>query len=141
MASGNGSNFQALIDAVAAGQIPNSKITRLMVNRKSAYAMQRAEENGIPRWNFNMISHDFQAKNENDPEEGGPMRFTYDRALATKILHEEVKPHLIVLAGWTRVLSENFLNPIQAAGMRVIKLHPALPGMLNLYMRKGVLNN
>jgi phosphoribosylglycinamide formyltransferase len=34
MASGNGSNFQALINAVAAGRIPNSKIVRLIVTRK-----------------------------------------------------------------------------------------------------------
>jgi phosphoribosylglycinamide formyltransferase len=33
MASGNGSNFQALCDAVASGQIPNSSIIRLIVNR------------------------------------------------------------------------------------------------------------
>lgn len=47
MASGNGSNFQALIDAVAAGTIPNSKIMRLIVNRAKAYATTRAEKAGM----------------------------------------------------------------------------------------------
>lgn len=44
MASGNGSNFQAILDAVASGRIPNSIITRLIVNRKKAYATTRAEK-------------------------------------------------------------------------------------------------
>lgn len=47
MASGNGSNFQALIDAVAAGTIPNSNISRLIVNRAKAYATTRAEKAGM----------------------------------------------------------------------------------------------
>lgn len=48
MASGNGSNFQALIDAIAAGTIPNSKIVRLIVNRAKAYATTRADKAGMP---------------------------------------------------------------------------------------------
>lgn len=52
MASGNGSNFQALINAVASGQIPNTRITRLYVNRSKAYATKRAEEAGT----FNLHS-------------------------------------------------------------------------------------
>jgi phosphoribosylglycinamide formyltransferase len=47
MASGNGSNYQALIDAVASGRIPNSRIIRLVVNRAKAYAITRAEKAGI----------------------------------------------------------------------------------------------
>lgn len=46
MASGNGSNFQALIDAVADNTIPNSVITRLFVNRAKAYATTRADKAG-----------------------------------------------------------------------------------------------
>lgn len=46
MASGNGSNFQALINAVSEGRIPNSKIIRLIVNRGKAYATTRADQAG-----------------------------------------------------------------------------------------------
>lgn len=46
MASGFGSNFQALIDAVASGEIPNSKIISLFVNRSKAHAVVRAEKAG-----------------------------------------------------------------------------------------------
>jgi phosphoribosylglycinamide formyltransferase len=47
MASGNGSNFQALINAVATGRVPNSQIIRLIVNRAKAYVTTRAEQAGI----------------------------------------------------------------------------------------------
>lgn len=46
MASGFGSNFQKLIDGVAAERIPNSRISRLIVNRSKAYAVTRAKEAG-----------------------------------------------------------------------------------------------
>lgn len=46
MASGFGSNFQALIDAVAAGRIRNSKIIRLFVNRRNVQSIKRAESAG-----------------------------------------------------------------------------------------------
>ncbi len=47
MASGNGTNFEALIKAVATGRIPNSQISRLIVNRSKAYATTRADQAGI----------------------------------------------------------------------------------------------
>ncbi|SPO01297.1 related to glycinamide ribonucleotide transformylase [Cephalotrichum gorgonifer] len=46
MASGFGSNFQALIDAVSTGQLQNSRIISLITNRKSAHAIARADEAG-----------------------------------------------------------------------------------------------
>ncbi|PNY23589.1 Phosphoribosylglycinamide formyltransferase, partial [Tolypocladium capitatum] len=68
MASGNGSNFQAILDAVASGTIPNAGICRLIVNRGKAYATTRADNNGIPWEYFNLISHGFQQKGERDLE-------------------------------------------------------------------------
>lgn len=46
MASGFGSNFQSLIDAVADGRIPNSRIIRLISNRRKAHCITRAETAG-----------------------------------------------------------------------------------------------
>jgi phosphoribosylglycinamide formyltransferase len=46
MASGFGSNFQAIIDCVASGKIPNSQIVSLFTNRNKAHAIKRAEEAG-----------------------------------------------------------------------------------------------
>jgi phosphoribosylglycinamide formyltransferase len=59
MASGNGSNFQELINAVATGQIPNSKIVRLIVNRAKAYATTRADQAGIMVFIFTTVLYNF----------------------------------------------------------------------------------
>ncbi|KAM7185356.1 phosphoribosylglycinamide formyltransferase [Naviculisporaceae sp. PSN 640] len=127
-ASGNGSNFQALIDAIAKDQIPNSKIIRLIVNRGKAYATQRAEKAGIPWEYFNLISNGFQAKGEKDPVRIQESRDKYDAALADKLLNGDYRPDLVVLAGWMYVFGKPFLDPLEAAGIKIINLHPALPG-------------
>lgn len=148
MASGNGSNFQELINSVADGRIPNSRILRLIVNRKNAYAIKRAESAGkqrptpyprphpdhpcpgIPSDYFNLISDGFLPKGEKDEAKVSEARFRYDAALAQRILAapQDQRPELIVLAGWMHVFSAGFLQPIQQAGIKVINLHPALPG-------------
>jgi phosphoribosylglycinamide formyltransferase len=56
-------------------------------------------------------------------------RQKYDAALAAKILStDKQRPELIVLAGWMHVFSKAFLEPMERAGVRVINIHPALPG-------------
>ena len=45
--SGFGSNLQAIIDAVAAGQLPGVEIAVVVSNRKAAYGLQRAQQAGI----------------------------------------------------------------------------------------------
>lgn len=123
-ASGNGSNFQALIDAIAQDQIANSKIVRLIVNRAKAYATQRADKAGIPWEYFNLISNGFQAKGEKDPAKIQESRNKYDAALADKVLHGDYRPDLVVLAGWMYVFGKAFLDPLEEAGIKIINLHP-----------------
>lgn len=130
MASGSGSNFQALLDAVASGRIPNSQIVRLFVNRKTAFAVTRAEKAGIPSEYFNMVSGGFQAKGEKDAEKLAEARSRYDAALADKVIQQS--PDLIVLAGWMHVFTPSFLNPLAEKGIPIINLHPALPGEYSL---------
>lgn len=127
LCSGNGTNLQALIDAVASGQIPRSRIVKVFVNRKTAYAATRAQQAGIPSEYFNLVSGGFQQKGEKDEAKLKDARARYDAALAENVLAD--KPHLVVLAGWMHVFSEPFLTPVDAAGVPVINLHPALPGM------------
>lgn len=143
MASGNGSNFQALIDAVASGQIPNSKIIRLIVNRGKAFAKTRAEKAQIPCEYFNLISHGFIPKGEKDETKVKEARQKYDAALAEKIIgsDENQKPELVVLAGWMHVFGQTLLEPLEQAGIRVINLHPALPGKLPMVLCPGGLMN
>ncbi|KAJ6787230.1 hypothetical protein PWT90_07014 [Aphanocladium album] len=129
MASGFGSNFQALIDGIANGALPRSKIISLITNRKSAHATVRADNAGIPWEYFNLISNGFQQKGEKDEAAILAARAKYDAALADKILAAPVgqRPELIVLAGWMYVFSPAFLDPIDKAGIRIINLHPAMP--------------
>jgi formyltetrahydrofolate-dependent phosphoribosylglycinamide formyltransferase len=111
MASGSGSNFQAIIDAIA-NQTLNAEIVLLAVNRKSAYALERAKTAGIPTLYFPLRPYLDQ----------GHSREAYDAALAEQL--QPYAPNLIVLAGWMHVLSPAFLDVFP---QRVINLHPALP--------------
>lgn len=126
MASGNGSNFQALIDGVASGRIPNSRIVRVIVNRAKAFATTRADQAGIPWEYFNLISNGFLAKGEKDETRVADARARYDAALADKILAmaPAERPELVVLAGWMHVFGATFLEPLAKEGIRVINLHP-----------------
>ena len=103
MASGNGSNFQALIDAVQAQRISDSQIVRLFVNRNKAYAVTRAENAGIPCTYFNLISRGFQAKDEKDADKLKEARSRYDAALAEVVLQDT--PDLLICAGWMHVFT------------------------------------
>lgn len=93
---------------------------------------------GIPWEYFNLISNGFQKKGEKDEQKIAEARQKYDAALAEKILSAEVKPELIVLAGWMYVFSNAFLDPIDKAGIRVINLHPALPGKFTTDNTEGM---
>ncbi|TQV91541.1 phosphoribosylglycinamide formyltransferase [Cordyceps javanica] len=130
MASGFGSNFQALIDGIASGSLPRSRIISLVTNRKSAHATVRADQAGIPWEYFNLISNGFQKKGETDEAQIAEARRRYDAALAAKVLAAppDQRPELIVLAGWMYVFSPAFLDPVDRAGIRIINLHPAMPG-------------
>jgi phosphoribosylglycinamide formyltransferase len=134
MASGKGTNFQALIDAVGPGKrIPDARIVQLVVNRKDArdkpdFAVARAKAAGIPWTYFNLLANGFQRSNETDAGKLKEGRRRYDEALARLVTELEPRPDLIVLAGWMHVFTSAFLDPVKREGCYVINLHPALPG-------------
>lgn len=113
--SGNGSNLQALIDAVAQGKL-NAQIVLVVSNRKDAYGLQRAAAAGIPTLYFPLKPY----------RDAGRDRTDYDADLAAALLPHQ--PDLIVMAGWMHIFSEQFLAHFPR---RVINLHPALPGTFN----------
>jgi formyltetrahydrofolate-dependent phosphoribosylglycinamide formyltransferase len=110
--SGNGSNLQAIIDAIRMRVLP-AEIVVVVSNRKDAYGMERAAKAGIPT-----LYHPLKPYRE-----AGHSRQEYDAALASQL--RTYKPDWIVLAGWMHILSEEFLRHFP---FRVVNLHPALPG-------------
>jgi formyltetrahydrofolate-dependent phosphoribosylglycinamide formyltransferase len=110
--SGNGSNLQAIIDAIAVGKL-EAEIALVVSNRKAAYGLTRAENTGIPTLYFPLKPYTDATR----PRE------EYDAELATKIA--PYQPGRIVLAGWMHVFTTAFLDQFPS---QVINLHPALPG-------------
>jgi phosphoribosylglycinamide formyltransferase-1 len=105
MASGNGSNFQAVIDGVAAGTLPLDPVL-LVSNKASAYALERARNAGIPAV---ALPWDRRAQT----------RDAYDDALF-ELVHRE-QPDLVLLLGWMHLLADRFV----AAFGQTINIHPA----------------
>lgn len=110
--SGSGTNLQALIDAIAAGQL-GAEIALVVSNRKDAYGLERAQAAGIETLYFPLKPF----------TEGGKTRTEYDIAIAERL--QPYQPDLIVLAGWMHIFTPAFLDRISKP---VINLHPALPG-------------
>jgi len=110
--SGNGSNLQALIDSVAAGDL-DTEIAAVVSSDPDAYGLTRAERAGIPTEVMDL---------RNVLADGGN-RLAFDVELAGVVAGYH--PDLVVLAGWMLVLSEAFLEHFPG---KVINLHPALPG-------------
>jgi phosphoribosylglycinamide formyltransferase-1 len=106
--SGNGTNLQAVLDACASGALP-ARVAAVMSNKSDAFGLERAKRAGVP------------ALARPKPKEQD--RREYDSQLAEAVA--AYQPDWVILAGWMRVLSSNFLNRFPN---RVINLHPALPG-------------
>jgi phosphoribosylglycinamide formyltransferase-1 len=106
LASGNGTNLQAIIDACARGEIPG-RVVVVVSNNTKARALDRARRAGIPA----VAMH----------HRAFPDRDTFDAKLA-EILHS-YEVDLICLAGFMRVLGSTFIRQFHE---RVMNIHPAL---------------
>ncbi|KAI4167028.1 MAG: hypothetical protein LQ343_007553 [Gyalolechia ehrenbergii] len=119
--SGNGTNLQAIIDAINEGKIQQAQIVQVISNRLNAYGRRRAIDAGIPT-----AYHNLKTFGEQHPDLGEKtLRESYDKALADLVLTDQ--PNLIVCAGFMHILSPAFLDPLAKSGVPVLNLHPALP--------------
>ena len=117
IASGRGSNFQAVIDVIAAGKIPAACVALITDNPK-AYAIQRAKKAGIP-----VIVVDYASF---------PSRDEYERALLAAM--QRVSPDLVILAGYMRIVGPEI---VQAFPGRMMNIHPALlPSFTGLHAQR-----
>ncbi|MCJ1295783.1 hypothetical protein MMC34_007347 [Xylographa carneopallida] len=123
--SGNGTNLQALIDAAASSKIPNANIIHVISNRKDAYGLQRAGKVGISTSYHNLLKYKKQYCDQSVEN----VRAIYDKDLAEMVLQNT--PDIVVCAGFMHILADNFLQPLQEAGIPIINLHPALPGQFD----------
>lgn len=110
LASGNGSNLQAVLDACADGSLP-AQVTAVVSDRRTAFALQRADTAGVPSVHVGFRE--------------GETRAAYDARLADVV--SGFDPDIVVLAGWMRLLTLDFLGWFPDM---VVNLHPALPGEL-----------
>lgn len=114
LASGSGSNAQAIMDKIAAGLL-DARIVTVLCNRPGAGVIARAEKAGIP---CQVLDHTQFADRE-----------SFDRRMVAAL--QEAGAELVVLAGYMRLLTAPFLD---AFAMRVVNVHPAvLPSFPGLH--------
>lgn len=107
LVSGGGTNLQALIDAQKSGIITGGKITCVISSKEGAYALERAEQNGIstrviPRKDYADVA-------------------SYTKAVTDAMIEE--KADLIVYAGFMTILDEQI---VKAFPYKMMNVHPAL---------------
>ncbi|KAE8325681.1 formyl transferase [Aspergillus sergii] len=124
--SGNGSNLQTVIDQTVAGELPVN-IVRVLSNRKDAFGLERARRAKIPTHYHNLVK--YKKQHPATPEGIQAAREEYDAELARLVLADS--PEMVACLGFMHVLSPRFLEPLERAKVKIINLHPALPGAFN----------
>ncbi len=104
--SGRGSNFVAIADSIAAGRIPDARISVVISNRADAPGLETARQRGL-----NALAI---------PSKGKP-REQHDREVVAALLDNKVD--LVCLAGYMRLLSPWF---VQRFSSRILNIHPSL---------------
>ncbi|MEX2322020.1 MAG: phosphoribosylglycinamide formyltransferase [Saccharospirillum sp.] len=116
--SGGGSNLQSLLDQCQSGSL-DAEIVAVISNRPDAFGLSRARQAGVKALTLD--------------HKGFASRADFDRSLADLI--DDHRPDLVVLAGFMRILTDDFVNRFLG---RMINIHPSLlpryPG-LNTHQR------
>ena len=127
LVSGGGTNLQAIIDKIAAGEIHNTEIAVVISNNRKAYALERAKNNNIP-------AECISPKSFEDREE-------FHRALLAAV--DSYNVDLIVLAGFLVAIPDIM---VKAYTNRIINIHPSLipsfcgKGHYGLHVHEAALN-
>lgn len=107
LASGNGSNLQAILDHIANGHV-NARVTLVVSDKPEAPALGLARKAGVP----SVLAL---------PPEPGEKRAAYDQRLAEALRAE--RPDLVVLAGYMRIVGPAILEAFPG---RIVNIHPSL---------------
>lgn len=120
--SGNGSNLQAIIDSVKSGAI-KGQISAVISNRPSVFGLERAEKAGIPA--ITVDHTEFSSRTD------------FELALSQTI--DQYQPDVLVLAGFMRILSSEFVQHYLG---KMLNIHPSLlPKYPGLNTHRRVLEN
>ncbi len=121
LASGRGSNFQSVIEAIQQGKIP-AVCVALITDNPGAYAIERAEKAGIP---VKVIDYSLF-----------PSREMYERALLLAM--QQADADLFVLAGYMRILGTSIVHAFRG---KIMNIHPALlPSFTGLHAQQQAIN-
>lgn len=107
LVSGGGTNLQAIIDGVAAGNITNTELVGVLSNNKTVKSLERAKKAGIPAVSISPKDYADRA--------------AFNEAMLAKI--DEFEPDLIVLAGFLVAIPEAM---VKKYSNRIINIHPSL---------------
>jgi len=122
LASGRGSNFQAIIDAVESGYVKDAEIVVLISDVRDAFALERARKHGIEP--LYISPKDFGKREE------------YDAKIVAELKKRKVG--LVLLAGYMRIVTPVF---VKAFKNRMMNIHPALlPSFPGLHAQKQALD-
>ena len=122
-ASGSGTNFQSVIDAVESGKI-DARITALISNRDDAGAHSRAARHGIPSYTLDVTSPDFT-------------QYLLD-------LLSDLNPDLIVLAGYLKKIPDEVIDAYRG---KIVNIHPSLlpkyggKGFYGMHVHRAVIES
>lgn len=120
--SGSGSNLQAIIDAIKNNDL-NAEIKVVISNQANATGLERASRENIKT---HIVDH-----------KQFPDRGSFDQAMIEII--DPLKPDLVVLAGFMRILSNDFIDHFHN---RLINIHPSLlPKYKGLNTHKLAIDN
>nr|WP_239565261.1 phosphoribosylglycinamide formyltransferase [Brevibacillus fulvus] len=106
-ASGNGSNFENIVQAVDTGRLTGAEVSLLVTDRPSARCVERANRLGVPVFAFEPKSY--------------PSKEACEAEIVFKLQAHGIS--LVVLAGYMRLVGPTLLNAYQG---RMINLHPSL---------------
>jgi phosphoribosylglycinamide formyltransferase-1 len=127
LASGGGTNLQAIIDNIEAGKL-DAQIKAVISNNSKAGALERARNHNIPDVH---LSH----KQFSTPEE-------FDQKLLSVLKENETD--LVILAGYMKMISPTVIRKYKN---KIINIHPALlpafggKGMYGIYVHEAVIES
>ena len=106
LVSGTGSNLQAVLDAVAAGEL-DVEIAAVGADRNGTYGVERAAAAGYETFVVNFKDYEVRAD--------------WNRALTEKVASYE--PEIVLSSGFMRIVDEHFIDTFEG---RYVNTHPAL---------------